>query len=100
MAILDAAARGVFPPADGAVDLLGPPPGRAMAVVGFAAHFAVAADVEEDWVRARLPPGDLHAPLSPAFLAALGERLGRRDDGLDAVLAAPGLPGAAALAEV
>jgi GNAT superfamily N-acetyltransferase len=51
-------------------------------------------------VRARLAAGDLHAPLSPAFLAALGERLGRRDDGLDVVLAAHGLAGPAALTEV
>ena len=42
-ALLDVAAHGSFPPADGAVELLGPPPGRAMAVVGFAAHFVVAA---------------------------------------------------------
>jgi GNAT superfamily N-acetyltransferase len=98
--LLDAAARGSFPPADGAVEVLGPPPGRAMAIVGFAAHFAIAAAVDDGWVRDRLLPGDLHAPLSPAFLAALGERLGRRDDGLDVVLTAPGLDGSAALREV
>jgi GNAT superfamily N-acetyltransferase len=98
-ALLDAAANGSFPPADGVVELLGPPPGRAMAVVGFAAHFAVAADVDDGWVRGRLAPGDLHAPLSPAFLAALGARLGRRDDGVDLVLAARGLDGTPALTE-
>ncbi len=98
-ALLDAAARGAFPPADGAVELLGPPPGRAMAVVGFTAHHVVAAAVEPAWVRERLPPGDLHEPMSPAFLAALAARLGAVEDGLDLVLAAPGLAGRAALTE-
>jgi RimJ/RimL family protein N-acetyltransferase len=98
-ALLDAAARGSFPPADGKVELLGPPPGRAMAVVGFTAHYVIAAAVEPAWVRERLPPGDLHEPMSPAFLAALAAELRAGEDGLDLVLAAPGLDGPAALTE-
>jgi RimJ/RimL family protein N-acetyltransferase len=97
--LLDAAARGTFPPADGVVEVLGPPPGRAMAVVGFTAHYVIAAAVAPEWVAARLPPGDLHAPMSPAFLAALAAELGAIEDGLDLVLAAPGLAGTAALTE-
>jgi hypothetical protein len=65
----------------------------APAVVGFSAHFAVAAAVPVGWLRERLPPGDLLAPLSAPFLAALGARLGARGDGVDVVLAAPGLGG-------
>jgi hypothetical protein len=98
--LLDAAARGSFPPADGAVEVLGPPPGRAMAVVGFTAHYVVAAAVAPAWVHERLPPGDLHAPMSPAFLAALAAELDAVEDGLDLVLAAPGLAGPAGLTEV
>jgi len=97
--LLDAAARGAFPPADGAVELLGPPPGRAHAVLGFTAHYVIAAPLERAWIDARLPPGDLHAPMSPAFLAAVAAELGAVEDGLDLVLAAPGLAGPAALTE-
>jgi hypothetical protein len=38
--------------------------------------------------------------MSPRFLAALGRGLGRVDDGVDLVLAAPGLTGESALREV
>ena len=69
-------------------------------MLGFGAHFAVAADVSAAWLHERLAPGDLLAPLSAPFLAALGERLGARGDGIDVALAAPGLGGAAALAEI
>lgn len=95
--LLEAAARGSPPPADGAVEVLPAPAGPAMAVVAFTAHFAIATDAPEDWVRARLPAGDLLAPTSPRFVAALAERLDARTDGLDVVLAAPGLGGPSAL---
>jgi hypothetical protein len=98
--ILERAARGDFPPADGAVEVTGPPPGPAMAVVAFTAHHVVATSADEGWVRERTPEGDLLAPLRPAFLAALGRELGRRCDSIDAVLAAPGLDGDAELAPV
>ena len=64
-----------------------------MGVLGFSAHPVVAAAVEEEWVRAQLPAGDLMAPLAPPFLVALGARLGRHPDSLDLVLAADGLDG-------
>ncbi len=98
--LLDEAARGRFPPADERVEVLPAPPGAAMAVVAFTGHHVVAADVDADWVARRLPDGDLLAPMSPRFLAALGAELHRRDDGLDVVLAAAGLEGVAELAEV
>jgi GNAT superfamily N-acetyltransferase len=96
--LLEDAARGRFPEPDGLVEVL-PPAGTAMAVVGFTAHFAIAADVPEAWLRERLPDDDLLAPLSAPFLAELGRRIGRSDDGIDVVLAAGGLEGEAALRE-
>lgn len=99
-ALLQDAARGAFPEPDGAVEVLPPPAGRAMAVVGFTAHHVIAAAVTEDWVGAQLAGGDLRAPMSPRFLTALGRELGLRDDGVDVVLAASGLEGEAALTEV
>jgi hypothetical protein len=71
-----------------------------MAVVGFSGHFIVASDAPEEWVREQLPEGDLLAPLSPRFLSALGRRLGRRDDGVDMLLAAPALGGDARMRDV
>ena len=46
------------------------------AVLAFTAHHVVAAGVDPDLVAARLPDGDLGAPMSPGFLGWLGERLG------------------------
>ncbi|HEX5249673.1 MAG TPA: GNAT family N-acetyltransferase [Gaiellales bacterium] len=97
-ALLEDAARGRFPDPDGQVELL-PAAGAAAAVVGFTAHYAIAADVPEAWLRERLPAGDLLAPLSAPFLAELGRTIGRRDDGIDVVLAAAGLDGEPALTE-
>jgi hypothetical protein len=70
-----------------------------MAVVTLTAHCFVATDAPEDWVREQLPEGDLLASMSPRFLTALGNRLGRRDDGIDVLLAAEGLPAPPALRE-
>jgi RimJ/RimL family protein N-acetyltransferase len=80
------AARGSFPPPDGAVDVLPPPPGPTQAVVGFTAHHVIAADVTPEEVRHRLDPGDLGAPMNATFLAWVGERLGARPGMLDLVL--------------
>jgi hypothetical protein len=99
IALLENAARGTFPPADGGVEILPAPPGPAMAVVGFTSHHVIATAAPDAWVREQLPDGDLLGPMSPRFLAALAERLGLRDDGLDVLLAAEGLPGTAALSE-
>jgi hypothetical protein len=66
-ALLEGAARGAFPEPDGAVEVLRPPPGRAMAVVGFTAHHVVAAAVTDDWVLEQLAAGDLRALLAAGF---------------------------------
>jgi hypothetical protein len=96
---LDSAARGDFPKADGAVEVLSSPPGRAMAVVAFTAHYMIASSVPEDWIQSQLAPDDLRAPMSPRFLTALGAKLGRHDDGIDLLLAARGLQGRTTLRE-
>lgn len=98
-AVLASAAHGGFPTADGTVEVLPAPPGPAMGVVAFTAHYFIATAAPEDWVRQQLPQGDLLAPMSPRFLTALGDKLGLRDDGIDVLLAAEGLPGAPALQE-
>jgi GNAT superfamily N-acetyltransferase len=99
-ALLEDAARGRFPAADGTVEIMPAPPGRAMAVVAFTGRHVVAASAQESWVRERLRDGDLLAPMGPRFLTELAEQLGRRADTIDVVLAASGLEGDAALVEV
>jgi len=95
--LLDDAARGRFPPADLAVEVLAPPSGRADAVVAFSGHNVIAAAVDPDEVRAHLPNDDPGAPMSPTFLTWLGFRLGSESGALDVVLVAtadeaPGAP--------
>jgi hypothetical protein len=68
-ALLEDAARGRFPPPDGEVELLSPPPGHAHAVVAFTAHFAIATDAPEHWLREQLQAGDLLASLRTPLAA-------------------------------
>ncbi|POX38158.1 GNAT family N-acetyltransferase [Streptomyces sp. Ru73] len=91
--ILTAAARGAFPPADGGVTVLPPASPRDHGVLSFTGCAYVCADVSPAWVRDRLPPGDLGAPLSPAFLAALADRTGRHVENVDLLTVAEPLPG-------
>jgi GNAT superfamily N-acetyltransferase len=88
--ILEDAARGRFPPQDGEVRIVPPAPGRSDAVVAFTSHHLIAADVDVEEVRCHLPDGDLAAPLSPAFLAWLGDRIESAPGSVDVVLAASG----------
>lgn len=90
-------ARGVFPPPDGSVTLLPQPSPRDAGVFGFTAHAVIFADTEPGWIAGQLRPGDLGAPLSPAFLAGLAERTGRRVNGIDLLCTAAALPGPPAL---
>jgi GNAT superfamily N-acetyltransferase len=89
--LLQDAAGGVLPPADGVVEVWPGPEGPVDAVLAFTAHHVVAAGVDPELVAARLPAGDLGAPMSPGFLGWLGERLGSRPGSVDVVLAAAGL---------
>jgi hypothetical protein len=89
-AMLDAAARGAFPPADGAFDVLAPPPGRADVMIGFTGHFVLAAPIDADEIAARVPPDDFSVPMSAAFLLWLAERLGSKPATFDSLLCAIG----------
>ena len=62
-------------------------------MLAFTAHHVVAAGVDPDLVAARLPDGDLGAPMGAGFLGWLGEQLGSQPGSLDVVLAAEGLGG-------
>jgi GNAT superfamily N-acetyltransferase len=96
--LLEDAANGAPPAADGVVEVWPAPDGPVDVVLAFTAHHVVAAGVDPDLVAARLPEGDLGAPMSPEFLTWLGERLGSHPGSLDVVLAAPGVGGAPPLA--
>jgi GNAT superfamily N-acetyltransferase len=91
LALLLDAAKGAPPAPDGTVEVWPGPDGTVDAVLAFTAHHVVAAGVDPALVAARLPGGDLSAPMSAAFIGWLGERLGSRPGSLDVVLAAPGL---------
>jgi GNAT superfamily N-acetyltransferase len=60
---------------------------RMHAVVAFSARHFIAADVEGEVVRPRLPDGDLGAPMSPSFLLFLAGWVGAEPGTLDLVLA-------------
>ena len=91
--LLADAAQGRFPPADGGVTILPQPSPRDAGVLDFTAHAVVFADVDPAWIRDRLPPGDLAAPMSPPFLTALCTAMGRRAGPVDLLCVAPALPG-------
>ncbi|MFJ9820588.1 GNAT family N-acetyltransferase [Streptomyces sp. NPDC101151] len=101
--ILDAAARGVFPPADGGTTVVPQPSPRDAGVLALTAHSVVFTDEDPDWVHETLRAvGDecdaLAATMNPRFLTALMDRTGCRTDTIDVVLAGPPLPGRPALA--
>jgi GNAT superfamily N-acetyltransferase len=89
--ILDQAAEGRYPPTDGGVTILPAQPSpRAAGVIAFTAHAVIFIDADAEWVAGLLPPGDLSAPLTPAFLDALCARTGRHAQSTDVLaLATP-----------
>lgn len=89
-AILRDAAHGVFPPADGVVEVVPSPGGPCDAIVAFTGHFVVAADVDAAEVAARMPTGEFTVPLSPASLLWLAAELGLQPATHDAVLVTMG----------
>ncbi|MFJ8946624.1 GNAT family N-acetyltransferase [Streptomyces sp. NPDC102395] len=99
--ILDAAARGVFPPADGGTTVVPQHSARDAGVLCFTAHSVVFTDEDPRWVRETLAALDcdaLAATMNPLFLAAFMERTGRACETVDALLVGPPLPGEPALA--
>ncbi|NUR03682.1 MAG: GNAT family N-acetyltransferase [Streptomyces sp.] len=94
--ILDAAARGVFPPADGRTTVVPQACDRDAGVIAFTAHSVVFTDEDPDWVYETLRTVDcdeLAASMNARFLTALLERTGRRTDTVDALLVGDPLPG-------
>lgn len=90
--LLEAAAAGQPPPADGSTEIISPPTGRAeAAVVAFTAHHVVATNLGESEVRDALTEDDIAAAMRAPFLAWLGGRLGCRPGMLDLVLVARGV---------
>ncbi|WDV54694.1 GNAT family N-acetyltransferase [Streptomyces coeruleorubidus] len=103
--IVDAAARGVFPPADGRTTIVPQPSPRDAGVLAFTAHSVVFTDEDPDWVRRTLAGTDcdrLAATMNARFLTALMDRTGRTSDTVDVLLTGAALPGApsVALAEI
>jgi GNAT superfamily N-acetyltransferase len=94
--LLDAAAVGRFPAADGGVTVMPQPGERDAGVVAFTAHSVVFTDEDPRWVREALAGLDcdpLAAAMHPRFLAALLDRTGRVMDTIDLLTVAAGLPG-------
>jgi GNAT superfamily N-acetyltransferase len=88
--LLRDAARGRFPKADLAVEILDAPPGASDAVVAFSGHNIVAAGVDAEDIRAHLPGDDPGGPLSAPFLTWLGLQLESAPGSVDVVLIADG----------
>ncbi len=68
------------------------PSGARAVVVGGSAWHVVAADVDPEWVAARVAHDPIAAPLEATFLVALGKQIGAEPGHLDAVLVAPPAP--------
>jgi GNAT superfamily N-acetyltransferase len=99
--ILDAAARGVFPPADGGITVVPQHGVRDAGVIAFTAHSVVFTDENPRWVREVLHGlgcDALAATMHARFLAAFMERTGRTTDTIDVLLTGDPLPGRPGLA--
>ncbi|MEU6070816.1 MULTISPECIES: GNAT family N-acetyltransferase [Streptomyces] len=95
--ILDAAARGVFPPDDGGTTVVPQHTHRDAGVIAFTAHSVVFTDEDPRWVRETLRAvavdcDALAATMNARFLTAFMERTGRTADTIDALVVASPLP--------
>jgi GNAT superfamily N-acetyltransferase len=94
--ILDAAAKGVFPPPDGTTTVVPQTCARDAGVLAFTAHTVVFTDEPASWVREALAAVDcdpLAASMNARFLAAFMDRTGRVHDTVDLLTVAPALAG-------
>lgn len=88
--LCESAARGEFPEPDWVLELV-PAPARVVAAMcAFTGHHVLASDLPEDEVRRHLSPDDLGAPMNPAFLSWVGQRLDATVGHVDIVLAGRG----------
>ena len=83
--MLDRSADGVFPPADGVIELLEPLTGSANALMAWTGHFALTARLDPHEVADRAPSGDFSAPLSAGFLNWVATSLGTTSGPIDAL---------------
>jgi len=97
-ALLADVAAGRYPPADGSVTILPQPSPREAGVLAFTAHSVIFTDVDPAWIRGRLAPGDLSAPMLPSFLAALCAKIGHQANCADMLCVAAAAPGPPAIA--
>ncbi|MFE1311809.1 GNAT family N-acetyltransferase [Streptomyces sp. NPDC058755] len=100
--ILDAAAQGVFPPADGGTTVVPQPSPRDAGVLAFTAHSVVFTDEDPHWVHETLRAvtdecDALAATMNARFLTALMDRTGCRTDTVDVMVVGSPLPGRPAL---
>ncbi|MCG5461711.1 GNAT family N-acetyltransferase [Micromonospora sp. NPDC053740] len=94
--ILDAAARGHFPPPDGGTTVVSQPSRRDAGVIAFTGHSVVFTDEDPQWVRRTLATLDcdsLAATMNPRFLGALLDRTRRSMDTIDLLTVASCLAG-------
>jgi hypothetical protein len=84
------AAHGVFPAADGVVEVVPSTGGRCDAIVAFTGHFVLAADIDAAEVAARMPAGEFSVPLSPASVSWVAAELDLQPSTHDALLVAMG----------
>ncbi|MFF4831664.1 GNAT family N-acetyltransferase [Streptomyces sp. NPDC001315] len=94
--ILDAAARGVFPPADGGTTVVPQYGHRDAGVIAFTAHSVVFTDEDPQWVHQALRAADcdaLAATMNARFLTAFLDRTGRGTDTIDLLTVGAPLPG-------
>jgi GNAT superfamily N-acetyltransferase len=99
--ILDAAAHGDFPPADGGTTVVPQDAHRDAGGIACTAHSVIFTDEDPVWVYETLRGLDcdaLAATMNPRFLAAFMERTGRTSETIDAVLVGSPLAGGPPLA--
>ncbi|MGP3918621.1 GNAT family N-acetyltransferase [Nonomuraea sp. 10N515B] len=81
--ILADAASGHMPQPGAGPTIVPQPSRRDAGVIAFTAHHVIFADLDQAWIRSRLPAGDLSAPLNPPFLRELEARMERRVNNID-----------------
>ncbi|MCO8273459.1 GNAT family N-acetyltransferase [Actinoplanes sp. TRM 88003] len=99
--ILEAAAGGIFPPADGGTTVVPQPSERDAGVLAFTAHTVIFLDDDPTWIHATIAGLDcdpLAATMNPVFLAVLMARTGRTTETIDLLTVAPALSGPPPLA--
>lgn len=85
--LLDAVAHGGHPEADGRIEVM-PALGQVSAMLGFTAHWVLAADVGSDFVSKHYSDDDYSVPMSAAFLEAVANEIGAVSKTHDVVLVA------------